>query len=126
FTACFARTETNLITDQYALLAFKTQMRLDPQNILVNNWSTTTPVCNWIGVSCGVRHQRITTLNLPNMNISGAISPHLGNLSFPASLKLNDTNFHGHVPVELAHSHRLKEIDLENNFLSREVSSWLG
>ncbi|CAK9169935.1 unnamed protein product [Ilex paraguariensis] len=124
--ACFARTETNLITDQYALLAFKTQMKLDPQNILVNNWSTTTPVCNWIGVSCGVRHQRITALNLPNMNLSGAISPHLGNLSFLATLKLDNNNLHGHVPVELAKLRRLKKIDLQSNFFNGEIPSWFG
>ncbi|CAK9144281.1 unnamed protein product [Ilex paraguariensis] len=124
--ACFARTETNLDSDQSTLLAFKAQIRFDPQNILVKNWSTTTPVCNWIGISCGVRHKRVTALNLPNMSLNGTISPYLGNLSFLASLKLSNNTFHGHVPEELGHLRRLKEIDLGYNSLSGEVPSWFG
>ncbi|BFG42329.1 hypothetical protein CerSpe_286030 [Prunus speciosa] len=55
--------QTNISTDQSALLALKSHITTDPQNILVN-WSTTTSVCNWVGVTCGARHLRVAVLNL--------------------------------------------------------------
>ncbi|KAA8538576.1 hypothetical protein F0562_028230 [Nyssa sinensis] len=124
--ACLASTVTNLTTDQSALLAFKAHINVDPYDVLANNWSTTASVCHWIGVSCGVRHQRVTALNLSDMGLTGIIAPHLGNLSFLASLNLFSNDFHGYVPKELAHLHRLKKMDLGSNSFTGEVPSWFG
>ena len=40
---------TNITTDKSALLALKAHITHDPQNLLAMNWSTSTPVCNWVG-----------------------------------------------------------------------------
>ncbi|MBA0566622.1 hypothetical protein Golob_011421, partial [Gossypium lobatum] len=45
-------------TDQHALLAFKHQI-IDSHNILANSWTTNNSVCNWAGVSCAAKHQRV-------------------------------------------------------------------
>ncbi|KAL2513436.1 LRR receptor-like serine/threonine-protein kinase FLS2 [Abeliophyllum distichum] len=123
---CSARIVHNLTTDQEALVAFKTRIISDPNNILVNNWSTNTSICNWIGVSCSRKWQRVTALDFSNFGFSGTIAPHLGNLSFLGYLNINSNNFTGIMPLELSHLRRLKEIDMGSNNFTGVVPSWLG
>ncbi|XP_022733992.1 receptor kinase-like protein Xa21 [Durio zibethinus] len=117
---------TNISTDQLALLELKAHVISDPQNFLATNWSTATSVCNWIGVTCGSRHRRVTALNLFGMNLSGTIPPHLGNLSFLVRLSIGNNGFHGSLPIELANFRRLKSIRLSNNNFNGEIPSWFG
>ncbi|XP_022734190.1 putative receptor-like protein kinase At3g47110 [Durio zibethinus] len=125
FMASLAMTVRNLTTDHFALLEFKHHI-LDPHNVLVDNWTASSSVCNWLGVSCGVRHGRVTSLTLPNMNLTGTIPPHLGNLSFLLSLDLSNNNFYGNLPNELGQLHRLRFIHLSFNSLNGVIPSWLG
>ncbi|XP_038721953.1 putative receptor-like protein kinase At3g47110 [Tripterygium wilfordii] len=110
-----AKVVTNITTDQYALLDFKAHIT---SNILSQNWSSSTPMCRWVGISCGARHGRVTALNLPNMKLQGTISPHLGNLSFLISLSISFNNFHGPLPKELGKLPRLKRLLVYNNSFS--------
>ncbi|KAL8026867.1 hypothetical protein ABFX02_14G057650 [Erythranthe guttata] len=107
---------TNYATDQSALLALKSHITLDPYNFITTNWTNSTSVCSWIGVTCGSRHNRVTTLNISYMFLSGTIPPQIGNLSFLISLDLS-RNFFGGVLPQLLLLHRLKYISLrDNNF----------
>ncbi|KAH9723307.1 protein kinase domain-containing protein [Citrus sinensis] len=116
----------NLTTDQSALLAFKDHV-IDPRGILTNNWSILYPVCSWVGISCGVRHRRVTALNLSDMGLGGAIPPHLGNLSFLVYLNVSYNNFHGHLPSKLGQLRgRLKFISFSYNKLSESLPAWIG
>ncbi|XWS10102.1 hypothetical protein CRYUN_Cryun39dG0046900 [Craigia yunnanensis] len=117
------KTTINISTDQLALLALKSHVNSD---LLATNWSTATFVCNWIGVTCGSRHQRVTALELFDMNLSGTIPPHLGNLSFLSWLDIGNNSFHGSLPVELANLRLLKSISLSNNNFNGEIPSWFG
>ncbi|CAN4084243.1 unnamed protein product [Withania somnifera] len=108
----------NISTDQSCLLALKSHIISDPYHILSTNWSSSTSVCNWIGVTCGSRHQRVTVLNISDMGFSGTIPPQLGNLSFLVALDLSYNDFHGEIPPEFSHLWRLRFIDLSyNNFI---------
>ncbi|XP_022741990.1 LRR receptor-like serine/threonine-protein kinase EFR [Durio zibethinus] len=120
------KTTTNINTDQLALLALKAHVISDPQNLLATNWSTVTSICNWIGVTCGSRYKRVTALNLVGMNLSGTIPPHLGNLSFLATLRTGNNSFHGSLPIEMANLRRLKSLNLINNDFNGEIPSWFG
>ncbi|MFQ6621057.1 hypothetical protein Gotur_001599, partial [Gossypium turneri] len=60
---------TTILTDQSALLALKDHVIHDPKNVLTTNWSTSAPVCNWFGVSCGSKHRRVTALNLAGLGL---------------------------------------------------------
>ncbi|XP_048435863.1 putative receptor-like protein kinase At3g47110 [Pyrus x bretschneideri] len=119
---------TNFSTDQSTLLAFKAHITSDPQNILTANWSSASNsnICNWIGVTCGARHQRVTALNLSYMGLAGIIPPHLGNLSFLVELGLQNNSFHGPLPQELSRLHRLKAINFQNNSFMGTIPSWFG
>ncbi|XVF78254.1 hypothetical protein PTKIN_Ptkin14bG0116100 [Pterospermum kingtungense] len=124
--ALSVKTKTNISTDQLALLALKAHVISDPANVWATNWSTATSVCNWNGVTCSSRHQRVRALNLFGMNLSGTIPPHLGNMSFLSWLNLGNNSFYGSLPIELAKLRRLKSIHLENNDFEGEIPSWFG
>ncbi|KAH7576095.1 hypothetical protein JRO89_XS02G0289100 [Xanthoceras sorbifolium] len=118
------RTEDTLTnTDVDALLVLKTRIAHDPNTLVANNWSTSASVCSWIGVTCGVRHYRVTALNISYLGLTWTIPPQLGNLSFLALLSINNNNFYGSLPYELIRLHRLKYINFNHNQLSGNVPS---
>ncbi|KAG5222809.1 Leucine-rich repeat protein kinase family protein [Salix suchowensis] len=112
--------------DQDALLALKDHIVDDPQNLLTNNWTTATSVCDWVGVTCGFRHRRVRALNLSHMGLSGTIPPHLGNLSFLVFTSFYNNSFRGSLPDELAKLRRLKYFSVRNNYFGGEIPSWFG
>ncbi|XP_059671096.1 LRR receptor-like serine/threonine-protein kinase EFR [Cornus florida] len=120
---CLARSDKNLNTDQSALLAFRAHINSDPEDVLAKNWSSTTSVFNWIGVSCGLTHQRVTALNLYDMGLKGTITPHLGNLSFLTSLDISRNNFNDYIPKEIGKLSRLKVLNLSFNKLTGFIPS---
>ncbi|XVF78750.1 hypothetical protein PTKIN_Ptkin14bG0160900 [Pterospermum kingtungense] len=124
FMATLAMVARNLTTDQFALLQFRDHI-LDPHNVLTDNWTSSGYVCKWVGVSCGVNHERVTSLTLSNMNLTGTIPPHLGNLSFLLHLDLSSNNFYGHLPRELGQLRRLRFIDLGFNRLNGGIPQTL-
>ncbi|CDP18319.1 unnamed protein product [Coffea canephora] len=125
--AMMAAGNTNVTTDQLALLALRDRMiNSEPREILAKNWSITSSVCDWIGVTCGSRHRRVTALNISNMNLTGTLPPQLGNLSFLGSLNISSNNFHGELPDELVHLRRLRYLDFGINNLGGELPSWFG
>ncbi|XWS10146.1 hypothetical protein CRYUN_Cryun39dG0050100 [Craigia yunnanensis] len=126
FGATLSADSQNITTDQLALLALKSHVSHDPGNLLATGWSTSTSVCNWIGVTCGSRHHRVIALNLSGMGLVGTIQPHLGNLSFLAWLNISHNSFHGSLPIELANLRRLKYLDLGHNSFRGEIPSTIG
>ncbi|KAM3394096.1 putative LRR receptor-like serine/threonine-protein kinase isoform X1 [Capsicum galapagoense] len=124
--ASSAMTQTNITTDQLALLSLKSQIISDPSHFLDENWSPAISVCHWVGVTCGSCHQRVKTLNLSSMALTGRIPREFGNLSFLVSLNLGSNNFNGNFPQEMTRLRRLKFLDLSFNSFSGEVPSWLG
>ncbi|THG09225.1 hypothetical protein TEA_014535 [Camellia sinensis var. sinensis] len=108
------------LTDQSALLACKTAVKYDPNNVL-GNWTTRTNFCNWAGVSCSRRRQRVPALRLQSMGLAGTISPHIGNFSFLRRLDLRNNSFHGFVTQNLTRLHRLTHLILQDNLLEGEI-----
>uniref|UniRef100_A0A2N9I386 non-specific serine/threonine protein kinase n=1 Tax=Fagus sylvatica TaxID=28930 RepID=A0A2N9I386_FAGSY len=48
-------------TDRLALLEFKAKITLDPFGVM-SSWNDSIHFCQWRGVTCGRRHQRVTVL----------------------------------------------------------------
>ncbi|XP_058219494.1 probable LRR receptor-like serine/threonine-protein kinase At3g47570 isoform X1 [Rhododendron vialii] len=107
-------------TDRLALLAFKVEITGDPLGIL-NSWNESIHFCQWVGVTCGRRHQRVTELILSNGKLSGPISPHIGNLSFLMWLRLQNNSLSHDIPQELGRLHKLKFMSLYNNLATGEI-----
>ncbi|XP_004295582.1 PREDICTED: probable LRR receptor-like serine/threonine-protein kinase At3g47570-like [Fragaria vesca subsp. vesca] len=118
--------QTNINTDQSALLALKPRITSDHHNMIFTNWSTTTPVCNWVGITCGARHHRVTHLNISYFGLAGTVPPELGNLSFLVDLDFTNNSFYGSLPQELARLQRLKFINMGNNVFTGIIPSWFG
>ncbi|KAM3362064.1 putative LRR receptor-like serine/threonine-protein kinase isoform X3 [Capsicum galapagoense] len=125
-TSSAIKTQANITTDQFALLSLKSQIISDPIQLLTKSWSQNTSVCDWIGVTCGSRHRRVTSLNISSMSLTGTIPQYLGNLTFLVSLDLRRNNFYGKLPQEMASLRRLKFMRLSYNNFSGEVPSWFG
>ncbi|XP_042033547.1 probable LRR receptor-like serine/threonine-protein kinase At3g47570 [Salvia splendens] len=116
----------NLTTDQHSLTVLKNSIVSDSYTILHKNWSIHTPICGWIGVSCGSKHQRVTSLNLSTFGLRGTIPPHLGNLTFLRVLDISSNIFSGVLPSELSKLRRLEEINVAANNFTGEIPSWFG
>ena len=99
---CFAPMVLSInLVDEFALIALKTHITYDSQGILATNWSTKSPHCSWIGISCNAPQQSVSAINLSNMGLEGTIAPQVGNLSFLVSLDLSDNYFHGSLPKDI-------------------------
>ncbi|XP_018722367.2 probable LRR receptor-like serine/threonine-protein kinase At3g47570 [Eucalyptus grandis] len=107
-------------TDKLSLLAFRAAITEDPFGVL-RSWNDTVHLCKWYGVACSLRHQRVTGLDLQSKNLSGSISPHIGNLSFLRELNLSNNNFGGEIPTQAGQLGRLRIFFVENNSLAGEI-----
>ncbi|OAY37704.1 probable LRR receptor-like serine/threonine-protein kinase At3g47570 [Manihot esculenta] len=107
-------------TDKLALLNFKAEIISDPDEIL-NSWNDSLPFCQWYGITCSRRHQRVTLMVLGDHNLIGSISPHIGNLSFLRILNLQNNGFNGRIPQEIGNLLRLQQLNLNNNMIEGDI-----
>ncbi|CAJ1974463.1 unnamed protein product [Sphenostylis stenocarpa] len=114
----------NIDTDTDALLSFKSQVS-DPTNAL-SSWSLHSNHCTWKGVTCSKLGNKVQSLTLPGLSLSGKLPPHLSNLTYLHSLDLSNNNFHGQIPKDLAHLSLLNVIQLSSNNLSGTLPPQLG
>ncbi|XP_060184611.1 putative receptor-like protein kinase At3g47110 [Lycium barbarum] len=93
-------------TDKMLLLEIKNMIIDDPLRIM-DSWNETKHFCDWPGVSCGLRHRRVTVLDLSSLKLSGFLSPSISTLSFLRVLKLKNNSFPGEIPSELLYLARM-------------------
>ncbi|WOH07384.1 hypothetical protein DCAR_0726814 [Daucus carota subsp. sativus] len=101
-------------TDHQALLYFKSSIRNDPLHVMAS-WNSSIHFCNWTGVTCSHRRQRVTVLDLSSLQLGGTLSPYIGNLSFLSQIYLYQNKFHSSIPSEIGQLFRLKYLDLGSN-----------
>ncbi|KAL7193774.1 hypothetical protein ACSBR2_025407 [Camellia fascicularis] len=117
-------------TDQLSFLAFKSSIDHDPNNVSTN-WTKEINFCNWAGVLCSRRRQRVTSLHLGNMglrgtrgsNLNGNIPSTIGEIERLQRLHLSANNFHRSIPSEIFLLRNLGEIYLQENKLSGSIPS---
>ncbi|CAE6075359.1 unnamed protein product [Arabidopsis arenosa] len=103
-------------TDKQALLEFKSQVS-ETSRVVLGSWNDSLPLCSWTGVKCGLKHRRVTGVDLGGLKLTGVVSPFVGNLSFLRSLNLADNFFRGAIPLEVGNLFWLQYLNMSNNFL---------
>ena len=90
------------------------------------NWSASTPIADWDGVTVDGEPQRIVRLDLAESRLTGAIPPELGSLTGLRWLVLSQNRLTGPIPVELGSLPNLQELSLQGNRLSGPIPTSLG
>ena len=114
------------------------------------NWSPSTPIKDWDGVTVGGTPPRVVGLSVNSRALDGTIPAGLGDLTglqrlhllenrltgpIPAvlgklanlqSLDLGENRLTGQIPVDLAKLSNLRSLDLSDNRLTGEIPSQLG
>ena len=91
------------------------------------NWSETTPITQWDGVSLGGTPRRVTRLNLAGKGLSGTIPSVLGRLSMLTQLNLRSNDgLTGEIPSELGYLSNLKVLNLHSNTHSGSIPDLSG
>ncbi|XWS08358.1 hypothetical protein CRYUN_Cryun41cG0073000 [Craigia yunnanensis] len=107
----------SLNDDVLGLIVFKADIQDTSQKLSSWNEDDDTP-CNWIGVKCNPRLNRVTELNLDGVSLSGRIGRGLLQLKFLRKLSLAKNNLSGSISPNLAKLESLRIIDLSENSLS--------
>nr|QCD25033.1 leucin-rich receptor-like kinase [Triticum aestivum] len=105
--------------EELALLAFKSMLTSDGGSPALASWNTSSHFCLWPGVACS--REKVVALRLGSSNLSGRISPHLGNLSGLAELDLGGNQLVGDIPPELGRLGRLCSLNLSANLLTGAI-----
>ncbi|KAH9319088.1 hypothetical protein KI387_020857, partial [Taxus chinensis] len=124
-SARISHSSPSYYSDQHALLAFKDSLSLSLHNSL-QDWSAHHNTCNWTGVVCSSRRQRVVSLNLTGMGLVGPISPFIGNLSFLRLLALKNNSLHGQIPPQLQRLFHLRILRLSINRFEGPIPPSLG
>ena len=90
------------------------------------NWSGSTAIAAWDGVTLSGSPPRVTKLNLRDSQLTGTIPPELGGLASLAELSLGDNRLTGPIPLQLASLTNLQQLSLSNNQLTGMMPAELG
>ncbi|XP_060191929.1 protein NSP-INTERACTING KINASE 1-like isoform X1 [Lycium barbarum] len=107
-----------------ALMAIKVALK-DPHGVL-DNWDTTSvDPCSWAMVTCSPE-SLVIGLGSPSQNLSGALSPSIGNLTNLQIILLQNNNITGPIPKEIGRLSKLQTLDLSDNFFTGDIPLSLG
>ncbi|XP_015689819.2 probable inactive receptor kinase At1g48480 [Oryza brachyantha] len=106
----------DLNTDAQALQALRSAVGKSA----LPSWNSSTPTCNWQGVTC--ENGRVTELRLPGAGLMGTLPSNvLGNLSALRTLSLRYNALTGPIPDDLSRLPELRAIYFQHNSFSGEV-----
>lgn len=107
-----------------ALMAIKATMK-DPHGVLDNWDGDAVDPCSWTMVTCSPE-SLVIGLGIPSQNLSGTLSPSIGNLSNLQILLLQNNNFTGPIPEEVGRLSRLHTLDLSCNHFTGGIPASVG
>ena len=90
------------------------------------NWSASTPIEDWEGVSIAKVPPRVVGIWLGERGLTGTIPSELGNLTKLKALSLSDNQLSGTIPTELGNLAKLTKLFLGGNELSGSIPTELG
>ena len=89
------------------------------------NWSGSTAIAAWDGVTLSGSPLRVTSLVLSDSQLTGTIPPELGNLNNLERLSLTRNQLTGDIPPELSLLTNLQLLALGGNQLTGPIPTWL-
>ncbi|KAI4328206.1 hypothetical protein L6164_020579 [Bauhinia variegata] len=107
-----------------ALMAIKTAL-IDPHNVLENWDVNSVDPCSWRMITCSADGS-VSVLGFPSQNLSGTLSPGIGNLTNLQSVLLQNNAISGQIPSAIGKLAKLQTLDLSNNAFTGEIPSSLG
>ena len=111
-----------LVADCAVLLAVKDALR----GTATLNWSATTPITDWTGITVSRAPKRVTKLNLDSMSLNGSIPAELSELSALYDLRLSWNQLTGTIPPQLGQMTQLQHLVLGGNQLTGAIPPELG
>ena len=111
-----------LVADCAVLLAVKDALA----GTATLNWSATTPITDWTGITVSRAPKRVTKLNLDSMSLNGSIPAELSELSALRELRLAWNRLTGTIPPELGRLTQLGQLVLGGNRLTGAIPPELG
>ncbi|KAH7854175.1 hypothetical protein Vadar_011072 [Vaccinium darrowii] len=103
--------------DVLGLIVFKADIQ-DPYGKLVSWNEDDDSCCNWVGVTCDPRSNRVFELVLDGFSLSGKIGKGLLQLQFLHKLSLAKNNLTGNLTPVLTRLENLRDLDVSENSLS--------
>ncbi|MDE2902393.1 MAG: cadherin domain-containing protein [Chloroflexota bacterium] len=103
-----------LVTDCETLLAVGHTLR----GTTALNWSTSSALSGWTGVTTGGTPTRVTGLNLSGQSLNGTLPATIGHLFALTTLNLSRNSLTGDIPAELGWLEQLTELRLSGNSLT--------
>lgn len=107
-----------------ALMGIKDGLE-DPHDVLSNWDANAVDPCSWTMITCSTDNL-VIGLGTPSQNLSGKLSPSIGNLTNLQIVLLQNNKISGPVPSELGRLQKLQTLDLSNNLFTGEVPSSLA
>ncbi|XP_058187828.1 protein NSP-INTERACTING KINASE 1-like [Rhododendron vialii] len=107
-----------------ALMGIKASLK-DPHGVLDNWDGNAVDPCSWTMVTCSTE-SLVIGLGTPSQNLSGTLSPSIGNLTNLQIVLLQNNDITGPIPPEIGRLSKLQTLDLSNNFFSCQVPSSLA
>ncbi|KAK8669639.1 hypothetical protein V6N13_107064 [Hibiscus sabdariffa] len=107
-----------------ALMAIKAALN-DPHGVLDNWDADAVDPCSWAMVTCSPE-SLVIGLGSPSQNLSGSLSPSIGNLTNLRIVLLQNNNITGPVPSELGKLSKIQTLDLSDNSFTGEIPTSLG
>ncbi|CAA7409694.1 unnamed protein product [Spirodela intermedia] len=97
----------------------------DPHGVLENWDKNSVDPCSWTMVTCSPENL-VIGLGTPSQNLSGSLSPSIGNLTNLQTVLLQNNNISGPIPPDIGKLPHLRTLDLSNNLLTGRIPSSLG
>ncbi|KAJ4823167.1 hypothetical protein Tsubulata_019218 [Turnera subulata] len=107
-----------------ALMAVKREMR-DALGVMEGWDLNSVDPCTWNMVGCSVEGF-VISLEMASMQLSGTLSPSIGNLSHLRTMLLQNNELSGPIPAEIGTLSELQTLDLSGNQLGGGIPASLG
>lgn len=114
FSLLSTASSSSLINDAYILASLKQGFWFT--HPVLDSWDVSNPslACSWVGIGC--ERNRVVSINLSNMNLSGSVSPVISRLDQLVNLSLDGNDFWG--DIMLANLTHLRYLNISNNQLN--------